>query len=128
MVFRAKSVTESWNRPGTHYTFSVSPKGNWNLGAVEDWYMTGRGYNSNNRKGKHETLCGGKPKTFQDASEGRLRLRVQGNAITVWLNDEQLVKHTHKGEAVDPIPYGGFGVQWRYESMGWISNLEVKKL
>jgi len=54
--------------------------------------------------------------------------RPRSGPITVWLNDEQLVKHTHKGEAVDPIPYGGFGVGWRWESMGWISNLEAKKL
>ena len=52
---------------------------------------------------------------------------MKGNTITVLLDDEKLVEHTHKGEVVEPIPYGGFGVGWRYESMGWISNLEVKK-
>ena len=97
------------------------------MGVSEDYHMPGHGWSAT-RKGKTEKLASGKSESCQDASQGRLRLRVKGSKITVRLNDEELVEHTHKGKVVDPIPYGGFAVQWRYESMGWISNLEVKKL
>jgi hypothetical protein len=97
------------------------------MGVAEDYYMPGFGWSAT-RKGRTEKLANGKSESCKDASEGRLRLRVKGNTITVWLNDEKLVEHTHTGAVVDPIRYGGFGVGWRYESMGWISNLEVQKL
>ena len=128
VIFRANSASESWNQPATNCGFGLSPSGGWSLGAVEDSFMTGRGYNSNNRRGKHEKLASGKSESYKDASEGRLRLRVQGNTITVWLNDEQLVEHTHDGQGIDLSPFGGFGIQWKWEAMGWISNLEVQKL
>jgi hypothetical protein len=128
VLLRAKSVSESWNRPSTRYSFGLNPRGGWGLNACEDWYMPGHGYSANNRKGLSEKLASGQSETTEDASQGRLRLRVAGNTITVWLNEEKLVEHTHQGEVVTPIAYGGFGIVWRYESMGWISNLEVKKL
>jgi hypothetical protein len=128
VVFRARSLAESWNQPHTCYSFGLRPAGNWSMGVAEDYYMPGYGWVAPaNRKGKTEKLASGKSESCQDASEGRLRLRVKGNTITVWLGDERLVEHTHKGEVVEPIPYGGFGVGWRYESMGWISNLKVQK-
>jgi hypothetical protein len=127
VIFRAKSLKESWNQPHTCYSFGLRPSGKWSMGVSEDYYMPGHGWSAT-RKGKTEKLCNGTAEFFQDAGEGRLRLRVKGKTITVWLNGKQLVKHKHKGEVVDPIPYGGFGVGWRYESMGWISNLEVTKL
>lgn len=127
VVFRAESLSESWNQPHTCYSFGLRPSGSWSIGVSEDHYMPGHGWSAN-RKGKTEKLCNGTAEFCQDASQGRLRLRVKGNTITVWLNDKKLVKHTHKGAVVDPIPYGGFGVGWRYESMGWISNLEVEHL
>ena len=124
---RAKSVTESWNQPSTCYGFSIRPDGNWQLGAAEDSYWAGRGWSADGRRGKRETLAKGKLQSTQDASHGRLRLRVEGSTITVWLNDEKLVQHTHEGKVVKRIAYGGFGVQWRWEAMGWISDLEVEK-
>jgi hypothetical protein len=127
ILLRAKSVSESWNEPSTHYTFSLRPTGNWGLAAFEGWHMTGRGYNAARQEGKYERLCSGESDVTTDASEGRLRLRVHGNTIAVWLNDELLCSHIHKGEEVKPILYGGFGVQWRYESMGSISNVTVKR-
>jgi len=126
--FRTKLLSESWNRPHTCYSFGLRPTGNWSIGVSEDYHMPGHGWSAPaTRKGKTEKLASGKSESCQDASEGRLRLRVKGNTITVWLNDERLVEYTHEGDVVDPIPFGGFGVGWRYESMGWISNLEVKK-
>jgi hypothetical protein len=128
VYFRAKSVTESWNEPDTCYRLHVSTGAGWSLYAYEDWHMAGNGYNPNNRKGKAVKLAGGKSEASKDATEGTLRIRVHGNTFTIWLNDEQLCKHTHAGEEVSPIPFGGIGVQWRWESMGWISNLHVTNL
>ena len=125
--FRIRLLSESWNQPHTCYSFGLSPTGNWSMGVSEDYHMPGHGWSAT-RKGEMEKLASGKSEACQDASQGRLRLRVKGSTITVWLNDEKLVEHTHKGEVVESIPYGGFGVQWRYESMGWISDLAVKKL
>ena len=109
LVFRAKLLAESWNQPHTCYSFGLRPSGSWSLGVSEDYYMPGHGWSAN-RKGKTEQLGSGKSESCQDASEGRLRLRVKGNTIAVWLNDEKLIEHTHVGEVVEPIPYGGFGV------------------
>jgi hypothetical protein len=125
--FRVKSAAESWNQPHTCYSFGLRPAGNWSVGVSENYYMPGHGWSAT-RKGKTERIANGKSESCKDASQGRLRLRVEGATITVWLNDEKLVETTHKGEVVEPIPYGGFGVGFRYESMGWFSNLEVKKL
>ncbi len=55
-----------------------------------------------------------------------MRIRGRGRTITAWLGDEQLFKFTHDGGDIEPIFYGGFGVQWKWEAMGEISNLEVK--
>jgi hypothetical protein len=126
VVLRAKSVPESWNQPRTCYSFGLRPSGNWGLSATEDWHFPGHGWSAK-QAGKAERLGGGKCESCDDASQGRLRLRVKGNMISVWLNDEQLAEVTHEGEVIDPIPYGGFGIGWRYESMGWISNLVVAK-
>ena len=91
--------------------------------------MTGCGYSEDRREGKHEHLTSG---TTTRPSEGRLRFRLQGDTISIWKDVNIICRfsHTgnHKGKEIGPILYGGFGVGWRYESMGWISNLEVKKL
>jgi hypothetical protein len=127
VVFRAKAASESWNQPETCYKFGINPNGSWGLHVLDGWHMPGHGWSSTKRAGKRETFVSGKAESCDDASEGRLRIRVKGNTITAWLGDEKLVEFTHDGGAIEPIPYGGFGVQWRYESMGWIKNLEVEK-
>jgi hypothetical protein len=53
---------------------------------------------------------------------------VRGQTITAWLDGEQLFEITHEGGKLEPIPYGGFGVSWKWEAMGEISNLKVKHL
>jgi hypothetical protein len=129
VIFRTKNASESWNEPSTHYNFGLSPKGGWGVSVVEDYQMPGYGFcPPEKRKGKYEKLAEGAASDYKDTSEGRFRIRVQGSKFTVWFNDEKLVEHTPKSAEIDPIPYGGFGVQWRYESMGWISNVAVKKL
>jgi hypothetical protein len=129
VIFRTKNASESWNEPSTHYNFGLSPKGGWGVSVVEDYQMPGYGFcPPEKRKGKYEKLAEGVASDYKDTSEGRFRIRVQGSKFTVWFNDEKLVEHTHKGGEIDPIPYGGFGIQWRYESMGWISNVKVKNI
>ena len=129
VFFRAESLTESWNEPDTGYALALNPSGSWSLLAYEGWHMPGRGWKSE-REGKMEKLASGQfdPKDGLGA-EGRIILSVKGNTFQAWLNDEPLFDFTHDGvrSEIEPITFGGFGVQWRYESMGWIENLKVEK-
>ena len=127
LFFRARSLTESWNQPDTGYSFNLNPSGTWTVVAYDAWHMPGNGWGSK-RKGKLVKLATGKAESCEDASEGRLRLRVEGNKIQVWLGEELLVDLVHDDFEIEPIPFGGFGFQWRYEAMGEISNLEVERL
>lgn len=128
VFFRAAGLSESWNQPSTGYALSINPNGTWGLSARNGWHMTGKGWNSSKVAGESGSLVSGKAEQCEDASEGRLRLRVKGQTISAWLNKEKLFEFNHQGGELEPIPYGGFGVQWRWESMGEISNLKVKHL
>ncbi len=126
VFFRAKSLTESWNQPDTGYAIGLNPTGTWTVVAFEGHHIPGDRW-SPKREGKYEKLATGKAEDCGDASQGRLRIRVKGNRIKVWLGDELLTEITHSEGEIEPVLYGGFGVQWRYESMGQISNLEVER-
>ena len=128
VTFRAAEVTESWNQPDTCYSLGINPEGGWSLGANNRWYMPGNGWSPSKRAGKNGKLGSGKAKNCKDPAEAHLRLRVRGQTITAWLDGEQLFEITHDGGELEPIPYGGFGVSWKWEAMGEISNLKVKHL
>ena len=127
VYFRAESLTESWNEPDTAYGLALNPAGSWSLIAYDGWHMPGSGWKQE-REGTMEILASG---TFdvdrEKFGEGSMVLRVEGNVFQAWLNDESLFEFTHEGGETEPIAFGGFGVQWRYESMGWIENLSVEK-
>lgn len=128
VFFRAKELSESWNQPDTSYGFALNPNGTWTLLAYDGWHMPGNGWSSANQVGGLEKLATGKAENAADASEGRLQLQVDGARLQAWLNDELLFDHIHDSGEIEPILYGGFGVMWRYESMGWIENLSVRHL
>jgi hypothetical protein len=125
--FRAAAISESWNEPDTGYLLSINPNGSWGLSARNGWCMPGKGWNGSKTVGKNGHLITGKAGKCEDASEARLRLRVVGQTMSAWLDDEMLFEFTHDGGEFEPITYGGFGIEWRWESMGEISNLSVKR-
>ncbi|MEM7013063.1 MAG: hypothetical protein AAF585_16440 [Verrucomicrobiota bacterium] len=128
VFFRAKDLSESWNQPDTSYGFALNPDGTWTLLAYDGWHMPGNGWNSANQVGVLEKLATGKAELTADASEGRLQLQVNGARLQGLLNDELLFDHTHDSGEIEPILYGGFGVMWCYESMGWVENLSLRHL
>lgn len=128
VFFRCKAMTESWNEPDTAYIFGVNPNGGWGLGAYDGFHCPGFGWNEN-FVGKQDELVTGNARSPLNDGVNHFRIRVAGATYTVWVNDEKLTEFTHKqGGKIEPIPYGGLGVRWRFESLGWISNFSVEHL
>jgi len=131
VILRAQEVSESWNEPDTYYIVGVNPAGGWGITKrVGFHYPVARGWSSN-REGTTVALGSGKGTGPLKEGTNRIRVRVEGNKIAIWMNGEPL------GEALDddpekfggkPISFGGWGVQWRYESMGWFNNINVLEL
>ena len=125
---RAQSMTESWNEPDTAYVVGINPFGGWSIAAHHNHHFIGKGW-SPNFGGTVEKFVDGRVEEGLRADNNKLRIRVEGTVISVWLNDEFLTEFNHEeGGQIPPIPYGGFGVTWQFESLGWISNFKVKHL
>ena len=55
-----------------------------------------------------------------------IRSDVKGSLEAI---EKELGKFEHPEDAeIDPIEYGGIGVEWRFESLGWIGNFQHRKL
>jgi len=125
VILRAKDVNESWNKPQTSYSIGVNPAGGWGISKLVDYQFPRPVGWSKERKGTATSLASGKGKGALPDGANQLRLRVKGSTISLYLNGELLGEHTDRE---NPIEYGGFGVKWRYESVGWIRNLKVAHL
>ncbi|MEM7476932.1 MAG: hypothetical protein AAF483_18255 [Planctomycetota bacterium] len=127
VYLRCKSMTESWNEPDTAYVLGVNTMGGWSIAAYEGFGYRGPGWTPE-QLGKVEHYIGGEMEgPFQEVN--RLRVRVEDSTISIWMNDEQLGVFEHPEDAeIAPIEFGGFGVEWRFESLGWIGNIQHKKL
>ena len=104
----------------------MSSVGHWNLNRWDDYYYPGSGFTSK-YAGRNQRLAKGDSLALAEATTpGHAKIRVQGNRTWVWLNDDLVADFTDKSD--DPLLFGGVGIQWRYETMGWIANVNVTRL
>ena len=131
VFFRAQDLHESWNQPSeTTYYLGINPNGGCGMGRRHDYFMPGNSWSAR-KKGRSQSLTGGKGKALNGKSN-HLRLRVVGNRMQVWINHEQRIDYTDNEKPLqageEPIQFGGVAIQWRYESLGWIKNFKVRHL
>ena len=61
-------------------------------------------------------------------------VEVRGDNMKFWANGSLVSDFTDArttsdaGFTSDPIPYGGVGVSWVWESLGWIDDVNVEAL
>jgi hypothetical protein len=129
--FRVQDSKESWNEPAqTAYGLSLGETGTWSLSRVHGRYITGGTGWRNAYKGTAIKLASGKGLTLAKGGSNHCHLEVVKNRIKISINDTQIVDLTDD-EAADasghgPLRYGGIGMSWKWESMGWIKNVVVR--
>lgn len=140
LLFRVKSRAESWNTPQTtmyQLGFETrdcagwSKRGKWTLVRVAGHWFTGRGFSSRRGRGRVRVLLSGQSDAIRDG-ENRIVVEGVGHSFRVRVNGASLFRFvdTVRGPLPDdrPIDFGGFGVQWGWESTGWVDRICYKPI
>jgi hypothetical protein len=143
ILFRVQAANESWNAPAyTLYALTMETRtcqtgpnsvlGNWSLVRFNGLWIPGTGW-SPIQEGLSKPLTEGNTPAILDGMN-HVEVSIKGSTITVRINGQLVVTHTDglvtTGDSATygPIPNGGIGVEWGWESLGWIDNVRVDPL
>ncbi len=142
LLFRVQAFNKSWNAPSTTCYFlgidtrtctGISVQGKWELHRHHDFWMTGTGYDIAKLQGGAVKLRAGNSPYIIDG-QNRMEVSVKGNQISILANGKVVDAFTDaaitpdSGVTYGPLGYGGVGVQFGWDTRGWIDNVTVDPL
>ncbi len=128
--FHVADARQSWNEKGSSgYGLYIGEKGSWGLGrAVNAHVPRPVGYAAKIYEGK-KSLAKGDGFVPDPVNGSRYVIEVKGQRIRIYVDGDLLVDvedpEMHQEYDGVHLGYGGVGVEWLWENMGWFSDFSA---
>ncbi|HAS83865.1 MAG TPA: hypothetical protein DCS43_14620 [Verrucomicrobia bacterium] len=128
--FHVTDARQSWNQKGlSSYSLFIGQKGSWGLGrGVNGRTPNAVGYTDWVADGK-ESLASGEGFVPDPVKGNRYIIEIKGQRIRIYVDGDLLADvedpEMHREYDGVHLGYGGIGIEWLWENMGWISDFSV---
>jgi hypothetical protein len=129
--FHVADARQSWNEKGmSSYSLFIGAKGSWGLGrGVNAHVPRPVGYTDMVVDGQ-KSLATGEGFVPDPVNGNRFVIEVKGQRIRIYVDGDLLVDvedpEMHQEYDGVHLGYGGIGVEWLWENMGWFSDFSVQ--
>jgi len=133
LLFHIADMKESWNEKGfSGYRLILEPNGDWVLYCYNNQYCQIPMGWGNEIADKSRIVTTGSGLKLNFDKGNKVKIEIVGDKIKVIINDQKCI------DVIDPemnqefggvkTDHGGVGIQWVWETTGWISHFTYKPL
>jgi len=130
--FHVADARQSWNEKGmSSYSLFVGEKGSWGLGRSVNWYVPRSVGYADPCSDSSKSLARGEGFVPDPINGNRYVIEVKGQRIRIYVDGDLLVDvedpEMHQEYDGIHLGYGGVGVEWLWENMGWMRDFSASR-